>query len=129
MRSGRDLDMCLADNGPLGVVIAVQGGHVLDGDPGNIARLRELGVGMFAAAHVMDNSLVGSSTGRRGRGLTAYGREVVDELQGAHAAPDGRPRIDVAGQQRQQSFLHAPPVARRHEELAHGRVGHPVDEP
>jgi len=81
VRSGRDLDMCLADNGPLGVVIAVQGGHVLDGDPGNIARLRGLGVRMFAPAHVMDNSLVGSSTGRRGRGLTAYGREVVNELQ------------------------------------------------
>lgn len=81
VRSAQDLHACLARGGPLGVVIAVQGGHVLEGDLRNVARLRELGVRMVAPAHVMDNSLVGSSTGRRGGGLTELGREVIAELE------------------------------------------------
>ena len=81
VRSAADLDACLAEGGPVGVLIGVQGGHVLDGDVGNVARLRELGVRMFALAHVMDNGLVGSSTGRSGGGLTDYGREVITELE------------------------------------------------
>ena len=81
VRSAADLESCLADGGPVGVVVGVQGGHVLDGDLRNIARLRELGVRMFALAHVMDNALVGSSTGRSGGGLTDYGREVIAELE------------------------------------------------
>jgi microsomal dipeptidase-like Zn-dependent dipeptidase len=63
------------------VLIGVQGGHVLDGSLANVERLRELGVRMLAPAHVMDNSLVGSSTGRRADGLTDYGREVIAELE------------------------------------------------
>jgi len=81
VRSAADLEACLAEGGPVGVVIGVQGGHVLDGDIRNVARLRELDVRMFALAHVMDNELVGSSTGRSGGGLTEYGREVMAELE------------------------------------------------
>ncbi len=81
VRSLADLETCLADGGPVGVLIGVQGGHVLDGSLANIARLHELRVRMLAPAHVMDNSLVGSSTGRRAGGLTAYGREVIAELE------------------------------------------------
>ena len=62
-----DLEACLADDGPTGIVIGVQGGHIIEGSLANIARLRDLGVRMFALGHVMDNALVGSSTGR-GRG-------------------------------------------------------------
>ncbi len=81
VRSVADLEACLVEGGPVGVLIGMQGGHVLDGSLANVARLREVGVGMFAPAHVMDNSLVGSSTGRRAGGLTAYGREVIAELE------------------------------------------------
>jgi microsomal dipeptidase-like Zn-dependent dipeptidase len=81
VQSAADLDLCLAEGGPLGVLLGVQGGHVLDGKIGNVARLRVRGVRMFAPAHVMDNALVGSSTGRRAGELTDYGREVIAELE------------------------------------------------
>jgi membrane dipeptidase len=81
VRSTEDLRACLSRGGPVGVVIAVQGGHVLEDDLGNVARLRELGVRVLAPAHVMDNSLVGSSTGRRASGLTEFGLEVIAELE------------------------------------------------
>ena len=76
-----DLAQCLTETGPVGVLIGVQGGHVLEGSLANVARLRERGVRMFAPAHVMDNAMVGSSTGRSGGGLTAFGREALAALE------------------------------------------------
>jgi microsomal dipeptidase-like Zn-dependent dipeptidase len=81
IRAQVDLEACLAPGGPVGVLLGVQGGHVLDGDLANVARLRELGVRILAPAHVMDNALVGSSTGRSGGGITDFGREVMAELE------------------------------------------------
>jgi microsomal dipeptidase-like Zn-dependent dipeptidase len=81
VRSREDLELCLAPGGPVGVLLGVQGGHVLDGDLANVARLRASGVRMFAPAHVMDNALVGSGTGRLRGGLSDYGREVIAELE------------------------------------------------
>lgn len=81
IRSRADLEVCLAPTGPVGVLLGVQGGHVLEGDLGNIARLREAGVRMFGPAHVMDNTLVGSGTGRLKGGLSDHGREVIAELE------------------------------------------------
>ncbi len=81
VRSVGDLDRCLADGGPVGVLLGVQGGHVLEGDLLNVGRLRERGVRMFAAAHVMDNEVVGSGTGRAAGGLSGFGREVIAELE------------------------------------------------
>lgn len=81
LRSREDLERCLAPGGPVGILLGVQGGHVLEGDLASIARLRAAGVRMFAPAHVMDNALVGSGTGRRGGGISDYGREVVAELE------------------------------------------------
>jgi microsomal dipeptidase-like Zn-dependent dipeptidase len=65
----------------VGVLLNVQGGHVLDGNVANVGRLKGLGVRMFAPAHVMDNALVGSGTGRRAGGLSGFGREVIGELE------------------------------------------------
>ena len=96
VRSSADLEACLADGGPVGVLIGVQGGHVLDGSLASVARLRQLGVRMFALAHVMDNSLVGSSTGRSGGGLTDYGREVIAELEAQSVIVD-LAHMSVAG--------------------------------
>lgn len=81
VRTSADLAACLRPGGPVGAFIGVQGGHVLDGDLANIERLHALGVRMLAPAHVMDNTLVGSGTGRRRGGLTGYGREVVRALE------------------------------------------------
>ena len=81
VRSAADLEACLAEGGPVGVLLGVQGGHVVDGQLANVARLRLLGVRMFSLAHVMDNAVVGSSTGRLKAGLTDYGREVIAELE------------------------------------------------
>ena len=81
VRSGEDLERCLADSGPTGVVLGVQGGHALEGSLDNIARLREHGVRMFAPAHVMDNALVGSSTGRSSGELSDFGREALAALE------------------------------------------------
>ena len=81
VRTVGDLERCVAPDGPVGVLLGVQGGHVLEGDVGNIARLRARGVRMFAPAHVMDNDVVGSGTGRAAGGLSGLGREVVAELQ------------------------------------------------
>jgi membrane dipeptidase len=81
VRCVSDLERCLAPGGPVCVLLGVQGGHVLDGDPGNITHLRDRGVRMFAPAHVMDNDLVGSGTGRHAGGLSDFGREVVEELE------------------------------------------------
>lgn len=107
VRSSRDLDACLSTDGPVGVFIAVQGGHVLEGDLHNIARLRELGVRMFAPAHVMDNALVGSSTGRHAGGLTDYGREVIAELQAQSMVVD-LAHMSLAGIEDALPILHRP---------------------
>jgi microsomal dipeptidase-like Zn-dependent dipeptidase len=67
--------------GRVNAFLGVQGAHVLDGDARNVERLHALGVRMFALAHVMDNDVVGSNTGRRAGGLTALGREVIAECE------------------------------------------------
>jgi microsomal dipeptidase-like Zn-dependent dipeptidase len=81
IRTRADLEARIGPNGHVGVLLNVQGGHVLDGDVGKVARLRQLGVRMVAPAHLMDNELVGSGTGRRAGGLSGYGREVLAELE------------------------------------------------
>ena len=96
VREVADLERCLAASGPVGVILGVQGGHVLEGDLCNIGQLRERGVRMFAPAHVMDNDVVGSGTGRSAAGLSGFGREVIAELEAqrvivdlAHMSLDG----------------------------------------
>ncbi|CAN5130883.1 hypothetical protein BH24CHL7_BH24CHL7_17300 [soil metagenome] len=96
VRTSADLAACLEPDGPVGAFIGVQGGHVLDGRATNVELLHELGVRMFAPAHVMDNELVGSGTGRRRGGLTAYGREVIARLENANVLVD-LAHMSVAG--------------------------------
>ena len=81
IRNRTELEACVGVGGPVGVLLNVQGGHVLDGNLMNVGRLKDLGVRMFAPAHVMDNALVGSGTGRRAPGLSGLGREVIAELE------------------------------------------------
>ncbi len=85
VRNAADLEAVLAPGGPVGAFIGVQGGQVLTGSPDRmaraLARLRAGGVRMVALAHVMDNPLAGSGTGRRAGGLTALGRRAVAGLE------------------------------------------------
>ena len=107
VRSVGDLERCVAQEGPVGVLLGVQGGHVLEGDLGNIARLRGLGVRMFAPAHVMDNDVVGSGTGRQGIGVTDFGREVIAELEAQSVIVD-LAHMSVAGIEDALPLLHRP---------------------
>ncbi len=107
VRSATDLDACVAESGPVGVLLGVQGGHVLDGDVGNLTRLREAGVRMFAPAHVMDNALVGSGTGRQATGLTDFGREVICGLEAQSIIVD-LAHMSVAGIEQALPLLRRP---------------------
>jgi microsomal dipeptidase-like Zn-dependent dipeptidase len=102
-----DLARCVAETGPIGVVIGVQGGHVLEGSLDNVARLREKGVRMFAPAHVMDNAIVGSSTGRSATGLTAFGREALAALEKQSVIVD-LAHMSVAGVEESMAALSKP---------------------
>ncbi len=88
IRTRDDLAACFAPDGPTGVLIGVQGAHVLDGDVRNVERLRARGVRMLAPAHVMDNAAVGSGTGRFAGGLTGHGRDVLAALEEASIVVD-----------------------------------------
>ena len=85
VRSAADLETVLAPGGPVGAFVGVQGGQVLAGSPDRmarvLARLHTAGVRMLAIAHVMDNPLAGSGTGRRAGGLTPLGRRAVAGLE------------------------------------------------
>jgi microsomal dipeptidase-like Zn-dependent dipeptidase len=118
VRSVDDLDRCLAEGGPIGVLLGVQGGHVLDGDHRNVALLRERGVRMFAPAHVMDNDVVGSGTGRNAGGLSEFGREVIAELEAQGVIVD-LAHMSVTGIEQTLPLLRRPFV------LSHGAI---VDE-
>jgi membrane dipeptidase len=109
LRSQADLGDCLATDGPLGVFIGVQGGHVLDGRLDRLGHLRRLGVSMFAPAHVMDNAYVGSSTGRRGGGLTPAGRELIAELERLSLLVD-LAHMSVSGIEQALATCRRPPV-------------------
>ena len=115
IRTSNDLDRCLADGGPVGILLGVQGGHALEGDPGNVGRLRQLGVRMFAPAHVMDNDVVGSGTGKRATGVTDFGREVIRELE-AQALIVDLAHMSVAGVEAVLPTLTRPFV------LSHGAI-------
>lgn len=81
VRSVADLEAALAPGGPVGAFLGVQGAHVLRGRIGRIAGLQAMGVRMLALVHVMDGAAAGSSTGRRGGGLTPWGGRVIAELE------------------------------------------------
>jgi microsomal dipeptidase-like Zn-dependent dipeptidase len=95
VRSRADLDHAGKTSTRL-AFIGAQGGHVIAGDLSNLERLSDRGLRMLALAHVMDNELVGSGTGKGRYGLTGYGREVIAECQRlgiivdlAHMSDDG----------------------------------------
>ncbi len=81
VRTRRDLEAVLAPGGPVGAFVGVQGAQALEGDPSNVPCLHELGVRMLSLAHVMDNPMAGSGTGRRAGGLTPLGERAMAEME------------------------------------------------
>jgi len=64
----------------LGIVLSVEGIHILDNDLGNMRQLLDSGVRMIALTHGFDNEAAGSNTGTERGGLTDYGHEVLQMI-------------------------------------------------
>lgn len=103
-RSNRELDEVL-ESGRRAVVHTVEGGHVLEGHLHRVAELAERGVASLTLAHLFPNNLAGHAEGisavlRRlpvcpldtgvaaPRGLTPFGRQVVEEMVRVSMVPD-----------------------------------------
>ncbi|MEE9454388.1 MAG: membrane dipeptidase [Paracoccaceae bacterium] len=61
----------------MGALIGAEGGHALDGDIANLARMYDAGFRVMGLQHFFDNRLGGSLHGVSNAGLTDFGREVV----------------------------------------------------
>lgn len=64
----------------VGGLLGIEGSHPLEGDIANLDRLVDAGYRMIALQHFFDNSLGGSLHGVGDQGLTAFGREVVQQI-------------------------------------------------
>ncbi len=85
IRTRSELESLLKeDNKTIGVLLAVEGLHALEGDIRNAKKFFEAGYRIFGLAHFFDNEFAGSSQGMEKRGLTPLGRDFV-----AYAASEG----------------------------------------
>lgn len=75
-----DLRGRMAANG-LGVILATEGAHPLEGDLSNIDRLYAAGYRVLGLQHFFDNELGGSLHGVSHEGLTEFGRKAVAAAQ------------------------------------------------
>ena len=96
--SRRDLEELLAARNRgeriIGALLALEGAHGLESEPGNIHRLFESGFRILGLAHFFDNAMCGSAHGQERYGLTEKGREMINRALGlgmiidlAHASP------------------------------------------
>ena len=81
-------------SGRMGLLLAVEGAHVLDTDPERMDELYARGVRMLSLTHAFDNAYGGSSEGVERYGITADGEALLDKLQSlgiiidlAHGSP------------------------------------------
>lgn len=79
---------------PIGVMMGTEGSHALEGNVDNVDVLFDAGFRMMSLQHFFDNRLGGSLHGIEKRGLTPFGRDVVQRihereiiLDVAHSAP------------------------------------------
>ncbi len=84
IRSRSDLEAVLAarQSGSrlIGALIGAEGGHALDKDQANLARLFDAGFRLMGLQHFFDNALGGSLHGQSNAGLTEFGISVVEEM-------------------------------------------------
>jgi len=85
VRTTADLESLLARRAAgevvVGGLLAIEGAHMLDGEPSSVERLFAAGFRMVGLAHFFDNALAGSAHGVRKGGLTAAGRDVIRRLE------------------------------------------------
>jgi membrane dipeptidase len=61
--------------------LGVEGAQVLEGKLENVQRLFDAGIRMMSPSHFFDTEVGGSAHGERKIGLTAFGRQVIAEMQ------------------------------------------------
>lgn len=62
-------------------LLAIEGAHALEGDPGNVDVLFDAGYRMMSMAHFFDSDLGGSAHGVDKGGLTEKGRDVLSRME------------------------------------------------
>lgn len=67
--------------GLVAALLAVEGAHVLEGDPSNVDALHAAGFRMMSPTHFFDNEMGGSAHGAAKGGLTEAGREMVRRME------------------------------------------------
>lgn len=98
VRTKAELDAVLADRAAGKTVVAgllgIEGAHPLEGDIANLQKLQDVGYTVIGLQHFFDNELGGSLHGIGNKGLTDFGREVVQAvvdrnlvLDVAHSSP------------------------------------------
>jgi membrane dipeptidase len=70
-----------ARRGMTAALLSIEGAHALEGDPGNVDVVADLGVRMISPAHFFDTVFGGSAHGVEQGGLTALGRELVARME------------------------------------------------
>ncbi|BCH27256.1 dipeptidase [Mesorhizobium sp. L-8-3] len=75
-------------------LLAIEGAHVLEGDPANVDVMFDAGYRMMSAAHFFDTEMGGSAHGMEKGGLTEKGRDMIRRMEEkkmivdiAHASP------------------------------------------
>ena len=85
VRSRQDLISLLRERrnsqDKLGALLAIEGGHALEGDIGNVDRLYGAGFRMMGLVHFYDNALGGSTHGIDKGGLTNFGARVIARME------------------------------------------------
>ena len=78
----------------LGAILGSEGGHPLEGEIANLDVLYDAGFRLMGLTHFFDNELGGSLHGQGDKGLTDFGRQVVEGMMAkgmvidlAHASP------------------------------------------
>ncbi len=64
----------------LGFLLAIEGAHALEGDLGQIVKMKEAGVRIISPSHLFDSEIAGSSTGEFKEGLTELGKKWVKNM-------------------------------------------------
>ncbi len=78
----------------MGVVLSIEGSHIMEGDLTRLADLHERGIRMLSLTHAFDNEAGGSSEGVEKSGLTEYGESMLAQMRDlgiivdiAHSSP------------------------------------------
>jgi microsomal dipeptidase-like Zn-dependent dipeptidase len=85
IKSQRDLAELLRERAAgkpaIGVMLMLEGSHALEGNLTNLDRLYAQGFRIVGLAHFFDNAMSGSTHGKKKRGLTGLGRQLVERAQ------------------------------------------------